>query len=66
MCTILQLDECTKDNIHCFSVTISRAWKLPQESKANAVFPCSKAAMLSNVIKGMPVLLRCIHLSEES
>jgi len=44
----------------------ARAWKLSQESKADAVFLYSKAAMLRNVIKGMPVLLRCIHLLEDS
>ena len=66
MCTILQLDDCTKDKIHCVSFVVSRAWKLSQESQADAVFVCSKVAMLKDVIKGMPVLLRCIHLSEES
>jgi len=48
------------------SFVVSRAWKLSQESQANAVFVCSKAAMLRDVIKGMPVLLGCIHLSENS
>lgn len=66
MCAILQLDECTKDKIHCVSLMVSRAWKLSQESKADAVFVCSKPAMLRNVIKGIPVLHRCIHVSEDS
>jgi len=66
MCTFLQLDECTKDKIHCLSLMVFRSWKLSQESKADAVFLCSKAAMLRNVINGVPVLLRCIHLLEDS
>lgn len=48
------------------SFLVSRAWKLSQESQTDAVFVCSKAAMLRDVIKGMPVLFRCIHLSEDS
>ena len=66
MCTSLQLDECTKDKIQCVSFVASGAWKLSEDSQADAVFLCNKSAMLRDVIKGMPVLLRCIYLSEDS